>query len=669
MKWLTKPTPINPLFFTFFLFFKQSLSSDPDYEACVPNRCSVNGPNISYPFFIYGLQNSTCGYPGLELHCRNGSPILRISENDFRVLHIDYDNRNLRLQSTAILPDQTLSCSSNVRNLTLDPNRFQLNNATTTNLVFISNCLNNTNTTTLDRYRIRSCEKSVELVMLANDTNLRTATEICGSGGGAVKTPVELGGGEGVVDGENYAEVMRRGFVLSWFAADCGVCRENGGRCGFNTTAFQFRCFCPDRPHMVSCKPEPTISTAKSTNHTPIIIAVVCGSVFALLAVFIAAVFMIRRGYKRKAFAYFSSKDKSRDLEDASVFGVPVFSYTELQDATHNFDPSQELGDGGFGTVYYGKLRDGREVAVKRLYEHNYKRVQQFMNEVDILTRLRHKHLVSLYGCTSRRSRELLLVYEYISNGTVADHLHGELVKTIPLTWPIRMKIAVETASALVYLHASEIIHRDVKTNNILLDHNFCVKVADFGLSRLLPNDMTHVSTAPQGTPGYVDPEYHQCYQLTDKSDVYSFGVVLIELISSMPAIDISRSREEISLANMAINRIQKCALDELIDPFLRSNSDTERMTRLVAELAFRCLQFDSDSRPTMIEVLEVLKGIQGDDIENLGELKSCTKPPASQEIEDVGLLKGQITASPISVTAKWHSTSSGLNTPNTSSV
>lgn len=314
-----------------------------------------------------------------------------------------------------------------------------------------------------------------------------------------------------------------------------------------------------------------------------------------------------------------------------------------------------------------GKLRDGREVAVKRLYEHNYKRVQQFMNEVEILTRLRHQNLVSLYGCTSRKSRELLLVYEYISNGTVADHLHGDRAKPSPLMWQTRMKIAIETASALVYLHASEIIHRDVKTNNILLDDNFCVKVADFGLSRLLPNDVTHVSTAPQGTPGYVDPEYHQCYQLTDKSDVYSFGVVLIELISSMPAIDISRSREEISLANMAMNRIQRCALDELIDPFLGSDPDTERMTTLVAELAFRCLQFDSETRPTMVEVLEVLKGIQveesGDDVNSI----KSELPPASPETEHSGLLKRQVTASPISVTAKWHSTSSELSTPSTS--
>ncbi|MFS7959595.1 putative protein kinase RLK-Pelle-WAK-LRK10L-1 family [Helianthus anomalus] len=409
----------------------------------------------------------------------------------------------------------------------------------------------------------------------------------------------------------------------------------------------------------------------KKPNHKLIVITVVAGSV--LVFAIATTIFFIRRTYKRKVTAYFSSKDKSRELEDASVyFGASVFSYAELQDATQHFDSSKELGDGGFGTVYYGKLRDGREVAVKRLYDHNYKRVQQFMNEVEILTRLRHKNLVSLYGCTSRRSRELLLVYEYIPNGTVADHLHGDRAKESPLTWQTRMKIAIETASALVYLHASEIIHRDVKTNNILLDNNFCVKVADFGLSRLLPNDVTHVSTAPQGTPGYVDPEYHQCYQLTYKSDVYSFGVVLIELISSMPAFDISRSRDEINLANMAINRIQRCALDELIDPFLGSDPEIEKMTTLVAELAFRCLQFDLEMRPTMNEVLEVLKGIQveenSDDVTELTIVKS-EMPPPSPENEGLGLLKGRIMVSPISVTAKWHSTSSGVVTTSNTSV
>ncbi|XP_015162714.1 probable serine/threonine-protein kinase At1g18390 [Solanum tuberosum] len=200
------------------------------------------------------------------------------------------------------------------------------------------------------------------------------------------------------------------------------------------------------------------------------------------------------------------------DVERGSIyFGIPVFSYSELEEATNDFNSSQILGDGGFGTVYYGKLKDGREVAVKRLYEHNCKRMQQFVNEIDILTRLRHNNLVTLYGRTSRRSREPLLVYEFIPNGTLADHLHGDRVKDGSLTWLVRMNIAIETAGALAYLHASDVIHCDVKTNNILLDHNFNVKVADFGISRLFPNDVSHISTTPRGTPGYIDPKYHEC--------------------------------------------------------------------------------------------------------------------------------------------------------------
>ncbi|PSR88301.1 Leaf rust 10 disease-resistance locus receptor-like protein kinase [Actinidia chinensis var. chinensis] len=410
----------------------------------------------------------------------------------------------------------------------------------------------------------------------------------------------------------------------------CSKCHRNGGQC--SQDHHEFRC----------------LKEKKGRSYSTWILATgIPGFVILLLCLLILIMW---RGNKRNYTSDISSNSTSshpfanEKLEGSSAYyGVPVFSYTELEEATHNFDPSKELGDGGFGAVYHGKLRDGREVAVKRFYEHRYKRVKQFMNEIEILTYLSHPNLVTLYGCTSRKSQELLLVYEYIPNGTVADHLHGDRAKDGSVSWPIRMNIAIETASALAYLHASDIIHRDVKTNNILLDKNFCVKVADFGLSRLFPADVTHVSTAPQGTPGYVDPEYHQCYQLTDKSDVYSFGVVLIELISSMPAVDINRHRHEINLANFAINRIKNRVLNELIDPSLgfESDSSIERMTTSVAELAFLCLQLGKEMRPTMDEVLEALKEIKSYKDDNTGEINETggvlksIRLPSSPESED----------------------------------
>ncbi|XP_028757876.1 LEAF RUST 10 DISEASE-RESISTANCE LOCUS RECEPTOR-LIKE PROTEIN KINASE-like 1.1 isoform X1 [Neltuma alba] len=316
-------------------------------------------------------------------------------------------------------------------------------------------------------------------------------------------------------------------------------------------------------------------------------------------------------------------------------FGVPIFSYTELQGATNNFDPSNKLGDGGFGSVYYGKLQDGREVAVKHLFNHSYKRVEQFMTEVEILTRLRHRNLVCLYGCTSRQSHELLLVYEYIPNGTLASHLRGSSANPALLTWPVRIKVAIETASALAYLHASGIIHRDVKTNNILLDKNFYVKLADFGLSRLFPDDVSHVSTAPQGTPGYLDPEYHYCFRLTDKSDVYSFGVVLMELISSMPAVDMGRNKDEITLAGLTVRKIQRNEFEELVDPCLGIEKDSEVKKKVfaVGELAFQCLQIDKEMRPSIDEVLELLRKIEGGKVAEEEEDKDTGKDGDGGEV------------------------------------
>ncbi|CAL5372015.1 unnamed protein product [Camellia sinensis] len=380
----------------------------------------------------------------------------------------------------------------------------------------------------------------------------------------------------------NYTGVLMKGFVLQWGEANCNDCSRSGRSYGYNND--EFLCFGPDRPHSKSYDDD-IINVRRKL--------LIGFGTTGITIIGMSLIFIINHfRYKKR------------------------YGTSSWEKATSNFDSKIELGDRGFGTIYEGKLRDGRIVAVKRLYEHNFKRAEQFMNEVEILTHLCHQNLVSLYGCTTHHCRELLLVYEYIPNGTVANHLHGERVKPRSLCWTTERSIAIETTSALAYLHTSDVIHRDVKTNIILLDNNFCVKVADFGLSRLFPNDITHVSTAPQRNPGYVDPQYHECYQLTDKSDVYSFGVVLVELILSKPAVDISRHRHEINLSTMAINKIQNHKLHELVDPCLGFDSDYEvrKMITKVAELAFQCLQNESDSRPSMENVLGVLKGIQSED-------------------------------------------------------
>ncbi|KAG9147827.1 hypothetical protein Leryth_003431 [Lithospermum erythrorhizon] len=275
--------------------------------------------------------------------------------------------------------------------------------------------------------------------------------------------------------------IFDAGVLLKWNVSEsCNDCYLSGEHCVVNQSNY-------------------TCTKEKHRKLGLVLGIVSAGASFILLLCF--SIFIIWKWKQRiNRGQNFISKS---DLESGSIyFGASVFSYDDLQKATDNFASSRELGEGGFGIVYHGELQDGIEVAVKRLFENNYKRMEQFMNEIKILARLRHPNLLYLYGCTSRHSRELLLVYEYIPNGTLADHLHGEKANALSLTWPIRMNIALQTANALAYLHKSDVIHRDVKTDNILLDDEYNVKVADFGLSRLFPNDVTHVSTAPQGTPG-----------------------------------------------------------------------------------------------------------------------------------------------------------------------
>ncbi|KAK7314587.1 hypothetical protein VNO77_33113 [Canavalia gladiata] len=299
---------------------------------------------------------------------------------------------------------------------------------------------------------------------------------------------------------------------------------------------------------------------------------------------------------------------RQKGYEEKPNKGFKFFKLAELKEATEGFKTC--LGEGGFGTVYFGKLRDGRKIAVKRFHEEANKTVKQFMNEINILSFLHHQNLVTLYGCSQQDSDVHLLVYEYVSYGTLSKHLHESSSCNLP--WLNRLNIAIEAATALEYLHDSGIIHRDVKASNILLDENFVVKVSDFGLSRSFPDFVTHVSTLPVGTSSYMDPEYFQSGRVSDKSDVYSFGVVLFQLLSSKSP-RVKDGADYVTLAHFAIDKILNNALEELVDPSLGFDSDKniKETTTAVAELAFQCVQCPKELRPSMKQVLKTLVGIK----------------------------------------------------------
>ncbi|XP_076959879.1 wall-associated receptor kinase-like 14 [Bidens hawaiensis] len=307
-------------------------------------------------------------------------------------------------------------------------------------------------------------------------------------------------------------------------------------------------------------------------------------------------------------------KSAKRLLSEATgSLNVPFYPYKDISRATNGFSEKQRLGIGAYGTVYAGKLCNNEWVAIKKIRHKETHGINQVMNEIKLLSSVSHPNLVRLLGYCIDKG-EQILVYEFMPNGTLSQHLQRE--RGSGLSWKIRLTIAAETAQAIAYLHSAmnpPIYHRDIKSSNILLDYDYRSKVADFGLSRLGMLDESHVSTAPQGTPGYVDPQYHQNFHLSDKSDVYSFGVVLVELITALKVVDLSRRNSEVNLAALAVDKIGKGRVDEIIDPFLEPNRDawTTSSIHKVAELAFRCLAYNGDVRPSMTEVADELEQIR----------------------------------------------------------
>ncbi|XP_038683585.1 probable receptor-like protein kinase At2g42960 [Tripterygium wilfordii] len=331
-------------------------------------------------------------------------------------------------------------------------------------------------------------------------------------------------------------------------------------------------------------------------------------------------------------------------LENASpLIGLPEISHLgwgywftlrDLQFATNRFAAENVLGEGGYGVVYKGRLINGTEIAVKKLLNNLGQAEKEFRVEVEAIGHVRHKNLVRLLGyCIEGVHR--ILVYEYVNNGNLEQWLHGAMRQYGSLTWEARIKVLLGTAKALAYLHEAiepKVVHRDIKSSNILIDDEFNAKVSDFGLAKLLGSGESHITTRVMGTFGYVAPEYANTGLLNEKSDIYSFGVLLLEAVTGRDPVDYGRPANEVNLVEWLKMMVGTKKAEEVVDPNLEVKPAT-RALKCALLVALRCVDPDAEKRPKMSQVVRMLEADEYPYREDRRNRKSRT---ASMELESM---------------------------------
>ncbi|KAB2040958.1 hypothetical protein ES319_D02G117200v1 [Gossypium barbadense] len=397
-------------------------------------------------------------------------------------------------------------------------------------------------------------------------------------------------------------------------------------------------------PYYFIASPYPFPASHGTSVSKGVIISVATGSAILVLGLVGVGIYAVRQKKRAEKAIGLSNPFASWAPSGKDSGGAPQlkgarwFSYDELKKCTNNFSESNELGYGGFGKVYKGTLSDGQSVAIKRAQHGSMQGGLEFKTEIELLSRVHHKNLVGLVGFCFDQG-EQMLVYEFMANGTLRESLSGR--SGIYLDWKRRLRIALGSARGLAYLHElanPPIIHRDIKSTNILLDENLTAKVADFGLSKLVSDSSKgHVSTQVKGTLGYLDPEYYMTQQLTEKSDVYSFGVVMLELITAKQPIEKGKYvvREVRSVMDMKDD--EHYGLRELMDPSIRSSGNLLGFGKFL-ELAMQCVEDSATDRPTMSDVVKAIETILQNDGMNTNSTTS-----ASSSATDFGVAKGSL--------------------------
>ncbi|CAA7013860.1 unnamed protein product [Microthlaspi erraticum] len=370
--------------------------------------------------------------------------------------------------------------------------------------------------------------------------------------------------------------------------------------------------------------PPPSMST---TIHVVVVMANLL-----ILFLLILLVFICKRNRLR------STTQMEKDLKSLDPM-INSFSLKQIKTATNNFDSANSIGEGGFGTVYKGKLLDGTIIAVKQLSTGSKQGNREFLNEIGMISALHHPNLVKLYGCCVEGD-QLLLVYEFVENNSLARALFGPQETLLRLDWPTRRKICIGVAEGLAYLHEEsrlKIVHRDIKATNVLLDKDLNPKISDFGLAKLNEEDNTHISTRVAGTFGYMAPEYAMRGHLTDKADVYSFGVVALEIVHGRSnKIDKSSNNNTLYLIDWVEVLREQNNLLELVDPRLGSDYNKEEAMVMI-QVVIMCTSPDPSDRPLMSEVVKMLEGKKIVEMEKLEEASVHRK---TKRLESMNTMK-----------------------------
>ncbi|XP_050277090.1 LEAF RUST 10 DISEASE-RESISTANCE LOCUS RECEPTOR-LIKE PROTEIN KINASE-like 2.5 isoform X1 [Quercus robur] len=587
----------------FSLVPKKSLGAvDPFFQTCsVPKTCG-DGQPIRFPFYIQDKQNSSCGYPGFNLSCNNnGHPTILISNNNYNIHEIFYQNETLRISNSAF-SNPNSNCIPSINSISLPSSQFDLA-PNQTNLFLFYNCNSLVHESWPSEF-YPSCygENDTVLALSGQDPKLISSVSMeCKS---SVLALVEAYGG-------GIAESLRNGFVLKWKSSNCSICEDSGGNCGFDNIMYHFKCFCPDRPHAWNCTNTTRLEYLPGNNKRVVVIALVTS--FAGIGVLVIIICYFCGKFSSKKIIYFWKK-KTLTYQSVEAFlplAIRRYSYSDIKKMTNSF--KDKLGQGGYGGVYKGKLQDGCFVAVKVLKESKGNG-EEFLNEVASISRTSHVNIVTLMGFCFEESKRAL-IYEFMPNGSLEKFIYKENPSNVDrqLGWEALYKIAVGIARGLEYLHRgcnTRILHFDIKPHNILLDENFCPKISDFGLAKICPREESVISMlGARGTTGYIAPEVF-CRNIggvSHKSDVYSYGMMVLEMVGGRKNIDVSVDRvSEIYFPHWIYKRIE---LDEELGLQGLISKEDEEIAKKMITVSLWCIQIDPLSRPSISKVVDMLEG------------------------------------------------------------